>query len=154
MLTCTNIKICNRKLAEHKDTAQAALEYYCFTVEKCKQDWKAIIALSSGEELNEVSRKELESLQKSFVLVISVDYQMIKLIPHWGTSDQPGISYYLRKVSHDVFGIVDHGDETKYVAIFNKQIGPKNSDHTVSILLHYIHYSGLVPYWVRRVCIF
>ena len=64
------------------------------------------------------------------------------------------ISYYLRKASHDLFGIVDHRDETKYVAVFDERVGPKNSDHTVSILHHYICHSGLVPSWVRRVCIF
>ena len=45
--------------------------------------------------------------------------------PHWGYSDRPGISYYLHKVSHD---------DSKYVAAFEEQIGPKISDHTVSIL--------------------
>ena len=101
------------KLADHKKVAQEALEHYRFTVEKCKEDWKAIVTLSSQEELSDASRKELDSLQKSFVLVTSADYQMTKLIPYWGSSDQPAISYYLRKASHDLFGIVDHRDETQ-----------------------------------------
>ena len=79
---------------------------------------------------------------------------MTKLIPHWGYSDQPGISYYLRKVSHDLFGIADHCNSTNYASVFDEQIGPKNSDHTVSILLHYIRHSGQIPAWVKRVCIF
>lgn len=81
------------KLADHKKVAQEALEHYRFTVEKCKQDWKAIITLSSQEELSEASARELHCLRESFMLVISADYQMTKLIPHWGSSDQPGISY-------------------------------------------------------------
>lgn len=134
------------KLIEHKRIAQKALEHYRFTVEKCGKDWTAINDLNASARLNQ--------LEESFELVLSADYQMTKLIPHWGYSDQPGISYYLRKVSHDLFGIVDHRDESKYVAIFDEQVGPKNSDHTVSILRHYIRNSGRVPNWIRRVCIF
>jgi hypothetical protein len=126
------------ELAAHKKVAQEALEHYRFTVEKCKQDWKAIVTLSSQDELSDASSRELEHLKESFMLVVSADYQMTKLIPHWGSSDQPGISYYLRKVSHDLFGIVDHRDETKYVAIFDERVGPKNSNHTISILHHYL----------------
>ena len=58
------------------------------------------------------------------------------------------------KVSHDLFGIVDHRDGMKYVAVFDEQVGPKNSDHTISFLLHYPHHCGLVPSWVRCVRIF
>lgn len=134
------------KLAEHKRIAQTALEHYRFTIEKCGKDWHTI------NDLNASARQD--QLEKSFELVLSADYQMTKLIPHWGYSDQPGISYYLRKFSHDLFGIVDPRDESKYVAVFDEQVGPKNSDHIVSILLHYIRNSGHVPNWVRRVCIF
>ena len=51
------------------------------------------------------------------MLVISADYQMTKLIPFWRDTAQPAIMYYLRKVSHDLFGIVDHRDETKYITV-------------------------------------
>ena len=97
-------------LAEHKSNAQKALEHYRFTVEKCTKKWSTI------NDLNASTR--LDQLQDSFELVLSADYQMTKLIPHWGNSDQPGISYYLRKVSHDLFEIVDHRDDSKYVAVF------------------------------------
>ena len=65
-----------------------------------------------------------------FTLVISADYQQSKLIPHWGKTAQPGLSYYLQKVSHDVFGIVDHRKSTKCIYLFDERIGPKNTDHT------------------------
>ena len=45
-------------------------------------------------------------MQKSFTLVLSCDYQMTKLIPFWGETAQQAITYYLRKVSQDLFGMV------------------------------------------------
>ena len=56
------------------------------------------------------------------MLVLSADYQMTKLIPFWGETAQPTIAYYLRKVSHDLFGIVDHRYETKYAAVFDEPL--------------------------------
>ena len=135
-------KEATENLAEHKSIAQKALEHYRFTVEKCTKEWSAI------NDLNASAR--LDQFQDSFELVLSADYQMTKLIPHWGYSDQPGISYYLRQVSHDLFGIVDHHHDSKYDAVFEEQIGPKNSDHTVSVLQHYIRHRGEIPTWVRR----
>ena len=40
------------------------------------------------------------------------------------------------------------------MAVIDEQVGPKNSDHTISTLRHYIRNSGCVLSWVRRVCIF
>ena len=141
-------------LAAHKLRAQKALEHYKFTIEQCEKNWKAILELISKDTLDVAEEKELERRQASFMLVLSADYQMTKLIPHWGNTAQPGISYYLRKVSHDLFGIVDHRDGSKFVAVFDERVGPKNTDHTVSLLFHYLYHSGLVPSWVKRVCIF
>ena len=36
---------------------------------------------------------------------------MSKLVPYWGLSAQPGSTYYLQKLSHDIFRIVDHGQK-------------------------------------------
>lgn len=38
--------------------------------------------------------------------------------------------------------------------MFNELIGPKNTDHTISYLLHYLKSSGKIPSWVKRVQIF
>ena len=141
-------------LAEHKREAQEALEHYKFITQKCNSDWKAIADLASKDDLDARSQARLQAMQESFTLVLSADYQMTKLIPFWGATAQPAITYYLRKVSHDLFGIVDHRDETKYITVFDERIGPKNTDHTVSLLTCYIKHSGLVPHWVKRVCIF
>ena len=102
-------------LANHKDEAQEALEHYKFTVQQCKREWSAIIELASHNDLDHTVQMRLQALKDSFSLVLSSDYQMTKLIPFWGETAQPGITYYLRKVSHDLFGIVDHRNETIYI---------------------------------------
>ena len=37
---------------------------------------------------------------------------MSKLLPYWGHIAQPSSTYYLQKVSYDIYGIVDHRDGT------------------------------------------
>ena len=56
---------------------------------------------------------------------------MQKLIPYWGLSPPPGSTYYLQKLSHDVFGIISHSDETTMLYIFDETVGPKITDHTL-----------------------
>ena len=46
---------------------------------------------------------------------------MTKLIPFWGETARPAITYYLRKVSHDLLGIVHHLNEAKYIPIFDER---------------------------------
>ena len=72
----------------------------------------------------------LTRLKHNFTAVLSVDYQMQKLVPHWGLSPQPGATYYLQKMSHDIFGIVNHSDEHSTLYIFDETVGPKNTDHS------------------------
>lgn len=133
-------------LQDHKKAAQEALEHYKFMVTKCKRDWQAIVSLASRENSDKPGQRQLEALKESFVLVLSADYQMSKLlIPFWGSSAQPGMTYYQRKVSHDLFGIVDHRDDSNYVSVFDERVGPKTTDHTVSLLSYYLFHSGLYP---------
>jgi len=79
---------------------------------------------------------------------------MSKLLPYWGESPQPGSTYYLQKVSYDVFGIVDHRKKGGHVYVMSEIVGPKKTDHTTSYLLHYLKTTGKVPEWVRRVHLF
>ena len=81
---------------------------------------------------------------------------MSKLIPHWGHSPQPGSTYYLQKLSIDLFGLVDHRDESAHMYLFDETIGPKNTEHTKSLsyLCHYIEESDHFPSWVQRVHLF
>ena len=80
---------------------------------------------------------------------------MNKLTPYWGYSPQPGSTYYLQKLSHDLLGIVNHSDEASTaVYVFDERCGLKNTDHTVSYITDYVRESGIVPDWVRRPHIF
>ena len=83
-------------------------------------------------------------MQHCFTLTLSADYQQSKLIPSWGRTEQPGSTYYLQKVSHDIFGIIDHREEQGVVYLFDERIGPKNTDHTVS---------SCHP-WIKRLALF
>ena len=84
-------------------------------------------------------------------MVLSADYQMCKLVPYWGMSAQPGSTYYLQKLNHDIFGIVNHSTNAAAVYLFDEKVGPKNTDHTVSYLFHYFN---TFPDWVRRIHLF
>ena len=66
-------------------------------------------------------------------------------------SAQPGSTYYLQKLNHDVFGVVDHSTGSSTVYLFDERIGPKNTDHTISYLTDYISH---LPPWVKRVHLF
>ena len=79
---------------------------------------------------------------------------MQKLIPYWGLSPQPGSTYHLQKLSHDIFRIVDHREDHSKLYIFDKTVGPKNTDHTISLLMDYMRNSAAFPSWIRRVHIF
>ena len=108
----------------------------------------------SKTSLSSNEAQELAKIQHSFTLILDADYQQSKLIPYWGKTAQPGSTYYLQKVSHDVFGIVDHREGCKHITLFDERIGPKNTDHTLSIMQKYIEeVTGLHP-WIRRVLVF
>lgn len=79
---------------------------------------------------------------------------MSKLLPYWGHSAQPSSTYYLQKVSYDIYGIVDHRDGSGHLYLMNETAGPKNTDHTISYIMQYLKSSGKVPSWVRRVHVF
>ena len=88
-------------------TATKTLEYLNITMEKCKEQWNKITQLEMNQILTTEEREKLKMLKHCFTLTISGDYQQSKLILSWGKTEQPGSKYYLQKVSHDIFGVVD-----------------------------------------------
>ena len=70
-------------------------------------------------------------------------------MPYWGFSPQPGSTYYLQKLSHDVFSIVDHRNNNSTIYVFDETVGPKNTDHTISFLTHYFRNSSVMPSWIK-----
>ena len=144
----------NEELEQHKVIATKAREYYRSSMNKCAEQWKKINVLTAIQSPSRAEREELLTAQHCFTLVISADYQQSKLVPTWGRSEQPGSTYYFQKVSHDIFGIVDHRDEKSTVYTFDERIGPKNTDHTVSLLTQYHHTVKHEHPWIKRLAIF
>ncbi len=62
--------------------------------------------------------------------------------------------YYFQKVSHDIFGIVDHKEEKSIMYMFDERIGPKNTDYTISFLTNFWHTISHEHPWFRRLAIF
>jgi len=127
---------------------------YRSVTDKCKNEWKKITELESKVNRTSEEEQTVDGLKYSFTLVLSADYQMNKLLPYWGESPQPGSTYYLQKVSYDVFGVVDHRDNAGHCYLFSECIGPKNTDHTVSYIFHYLKSTNKIPDWVKRVHLF
>lgn len=73
---------------EHCTEAQRSHEDYV-ALTRCKDEMVKIKALEEKSDKSEVE-EELEQLKSRFILVISTDYQMSKLLPSWGCSPQPG----------------------------------------------------------------
>lgn len=137
---------------EHRKKAELSHEDYIQVTKQCKDQMEknnTLQASTSNEE-----DEELMQLKGRFTLVLSADFQMSKLLPSWGISPQPGSTYYLQKLSHDIFGIVNHSNGKSAIYIFDECCGPKNTDHTVSYLTHFLCESGEVPSWVKRVHIY
>ena len=131
----------NTVLSIHREHAQKSHSYYKQVTQQCQQAWQEMENMQGAAELG--------TARHNFTLVLSADYQMQKLVPYWGYSPQPGSTYYLQKLSHDILGIVDHSNGQTHLYIFDETVGPKNTDHTVSYLHHYICHSGKIPSWVR-----
>ena len=143
-----------QELKGHKTSATESQEFYRSAVSKCSKMWGEIESLVAKTTLSTEENEELALKKHVFTLIISVDYQQSKLIPYWGSSAQPGSTYYLQKVSHNVFGLVDHRAGEKHITLFDERIGPKNTDHTISILQGYIKKITELHPWLRRILIF
>ena len=129
---------------EHLQDAKLARNFYNEMVKRCKEQWSRLSTPEGGTSAN----------RHSFTLVLSADYQQAKLIPYWGRSPQPASTYYMSRESYDVFGIVDHRDDSGHVRLFSETIGHKNTDHTVSLLQGYIQDVKAEYPWLERVLVF
>lgn len=93
--------------------------------EKCAEQWQTITGLKKSPR-TDTEQEKLEKLQHRYIFLLSADYQMQKLVPHW----QPSSTYYLQELYFDLFGIIDHSDDSAFIYIFDKQVGHKTADHT------------------------
>lgn len=120
-----------------EDTGERCRRGCTEILQKCKDSWKEISQLSVEQDPSPEVVSQLAVARHKFTLVLSADYQQSKLIPYWGRTEQPGSTYYLQKVSHDIFVVVDHrstGADANFVTIFDETLGPKNTDHTISLV--------------------
>ena len=99
------------ELADHKRVATQSREYYKTAIDKCHEQWAKIEQLTQKNALTIREWEDLDGAKHCFTATISADYQQSKLIPSWGKTEQPGSTYYLQKVSHEIFGIVDHSND-------------------------------------------
>ena len=84
-------------LEKHHGDAKKSHDYYIEIKNRCKREWEEIDSLQSKPVRTEEEEDTLTRLKHNFTAVLSVDYQMQKLVPHWGLSPQPGATYYLQK---------------------------------------------------------
>jgi hypothetical protein len=140
-------------LEEHKMDAGSELEHYRQETDKCRTSYRTIERLRKKSSKPKGDRTKLQELSKKTTFCLSVDYQQSKLTPHWGFSAQPSETYYLRKLSHNIFGIVDHALGKNTVYVLDERVGgAKNGDITISLADKYI--GQKLPPWARHLCLF
>lgn len=139
-------------LEEHKMEAARELKYYRQQANLSRLSYSAIQELQKKKAGAKESRRQLQKLMNETIFTLSLDYQQSKLTPHWGFSAQPGDTYYLRKLSHHIFGIVDHTLEKNTIYVMDERVSPKNGDLTISLVDHYIQ--NRIPSWGRHLCLY
>jgi len=140
-------------LEEHKMDAANELEHYRQQTNKSRSLYRYIEELQKKGSKSKDEKAQLHELIGQITFTLSLDYQQSKLTPHWGFSAQPSETYYLRKLSHNIFGIVDHTLAKNAVYVLDERAGgAKNADITISSIDHYIHQQ--IPSWARHLCLF
>lgn len=139
-------------LAEHKMEAARELKHYRQQANDSRFSYLSIQELQQRKDRIKEDRVQLQKFMDEITFTLSLDYQQSKLTPHWGFSAQPGDTYYLRKLSHHIFGIVDHAVAKNTVYVTDERICAKNGDLTISLMDHYIQ--NKIPPWVRHLCLY
>ena len=135
-------------LQEHKEEAQAGLEYYRRLTSQTESTYRCICILQQ-QDLTPVKSAELKQLKREFSAFISADYMMGKNLPYWGELAQPSKTYYMMKLVCDVFGIVDHSSGKRYAYLCDEcAAGPKSTDHTLTFFDHVVRMH--IDKWVRH----
>ena len=112
----------SQALEDHRHKAAEAHKYYVDATKLCACEWAEIADLKE-RSLSPEENEHLTAMKRKFSVVLSADYQMSKLVPYWGASPQPGSTYYLQKLSHDIYGIVNHATNDSKVYLFDERIG-------------------------------
>ena len=138
-------------LEEHKMDAGFELGHYRLQTNKSRTSYEYLEKIT--EKRPKQTQTDLQELKAQIIFNFSLDYQQSKLTPHWGFSAQPSETYYLRKLSHNIFGVVDHTLAKNAVYVIDERVGgSKNADMTISLIDHYLHHN--IPSWARHICLF
>ena len=140
----------NEEFKTHQEQVQQSHDYYKEVTSQCHEEWKEICRLEIKHNKSNDETQKLEKLRHNFTAVLSTDFQMQKLVPYWELSPQPGSTYYLQKLSHNIFRIVDHRENHSILYIFDETVEPKNIDHTTSLLMEYIRNNTAFPSWIKQ----
>ncbi len=132
-----HLELCVKELAHQKELNKLCFDGYAGI--------SALLRIDPGLDL--VGHPSV----KDFVYVFDADYQMGKVIPQWGSSPQPGATFYMEKYGIDVFGIVRHTDKAGFVYIAGEEVGNKNADFTTTFLNDFV--TRHVPKWVRNIAV-
>lgn len=136
-------------LEEHKMEANRELHHYRQQTKQSRNLYCEIKGMQCEKDQNAEDRRRLEKLKNELSFTLSLDFQQSKLIPHWGNIAQPGETYYLRKLVHNIFAIIDHALDEKTIYVSDERACPtKNVDLTISLVDHYIQ--NKIPNWVRH----
>jgi len=140
-------------LEEHRMEADRELRYYRQQANKSRSSYLRIQELQDKKLRTKEDNLLLQKIIKDTTFTLSLDFQQSKLTPHWGYTAQPGETYYLRKLSHNIFGIINHALARNAVYVSDElACAAKNGDLTISFLDHYLHQK--IPSWVRHLCFY
>jgi len=88
-----------------------------------------------------------------FYVILTSVYFDIEFCIFFNERKRSSDTYYLRKLSHNIIGIVNHtlSKNTVYVAD-ERACGAKNADLTISLIDQYVEQN--LPSWARHLCLF
>lgn len=140
-------------LEEHQMEANRELHHYRQRTRQSRSSYGEMRGIQCKENQSIEDMRRLEKMENEMTFTLSSDFQQSKLIPHWGNTLQPGETYYLRKLAHNIFAIINHtvAEKTVYVSD-ERACATKNVDLTISLIDHYIQ--DKVPDWIRHLCLY
>ncbi|XP_077995114.1 uncharacterized protein LOC144448701 isoform X1 [Glandiceps talaboti] len=148
----TTIDSLKLHIAEHKEKATIAQHFYKQSCNTAWQSQQMIEDLESKDVRTDEEEITLLEEKTNYVACFSIDYKMVVTVPQWHLTPQPAISYYKMKLCVDEAVIVHHNFGKAYSYIFDERCGPKNSNHTLSILDK--HMRSLDLSWTTKAMVF
>jgi hypothetical protein len=150
----------------HEENAQIAQQKYRYEVNLSNKQFQCLLKLLIRSRIGFTTRERehrgltegdsrfykkccaiaFHFLRQRFHMVVSIDFQMDKLIPHIGYSSQIKMVYFMKKLSVQICGIIFHigqysqfGSAGKFVYISDKlQVGAKDANLLWNYIFEYV----------------